>query len=41
VKQKLIAESIRQFEYLLNNYPEDRLAAEAKRQLETLNNLKK
>ena len=39
-KQKLIDESIRQFEYLVKNYPEDKLAPEAKRQLETLAKLK-
>ena len=35
-KPKLIAESVKQFEYLLKNYPDDRLAPEAKKQLETL-----
>jgi len=39
-KQKLIDESIRQFEYLVNNYPDDKLAPEAKRQLETLAKIK-
>ncbi len=39
-KQKLITESIRQFEYLIKNYPDDKLAPEAKRQLETLAKLK-
>jgi len=36
LKQKLITESIRQFEYLVNNYPDDKLAPEAKLQLQTL-----
>ena len=40
-KPKLITESIRQFEYLIKNYPNDKLAPEAKRQLETLSKLKK
>jgi len=40
LKQKLINESIRQFEYLVKNYPNDKLAPEAKRQLETLSKLK-
>ena len=30
---------MRQFEYLINNYPDDKLAPEAKRQLETLSKL--
>ena len=38
-KEKLIKESMRQFEYLINNYPDDKLAPEAKRQLETLSKL--
>ena len=41
LKQKLITESIRQFEYLVKNYPDDKLVPEAKRQLETLSKLKK
>lgn len=36
LKPKLIAEAIKQFEYLLKNYGDDRLAPEAKKQLETL-----
>ena len=39
-KRKLIDESIRQFEYLIKNYPDDKLAPEAKRQLVTLKKLK-
>ena len=36
LKQKLITESIRQFEYLVDNYPDDKLVPEAKRQIESL-----
>ncbi len=39
-KPKLIKDAIQQFEYLINNYPNDKLAPEAKRQLETLKKLK-
>ena len=39
-KQKLIAESIKQFEYLIANYPKDKLVEESKRQLVTLRKLK-
>jgi tetratricopeptide (TPR) repeat protein len=39
LKPKLVAEAIKHFEYLLENYSDDRLAAEAKRQLETLKKL--
>ncbi len=35
-KPKLVGEAIRQFEYLLENYNDDRLAPEARKQLETL-----
>lgn len=38
-KPILIAESIKQFEYLLKNYENDRLALDAKKQLETLKRL--
>lgn len=36
LKPKLVAEAIRQFEYLLKNYADDRLAPEARKQLNTL-----
>lgn len=39
LKPKLIAEAIKQFEYLLQNYADDRLAAEAKKQLAKLKEL--
>jgi outer membrane protein assembly factor BamD (BamD/ComL family) len=39
LKPKLIEEAIKQFEYLLQNYADDRLAPEAKKQLETLKKL--
>ncbi len=40
LKQRLITDSIRQFEYLLENYPNDKLAAQAKRQVEAISKLK-
>ena len=39
LKQKLITESIRQFEYLVDNYPDDKLVPQAKRQIEKLSKL--
>ena len=36
LKQKLITDSLSQFEYLVKNYPNDKLAPEAKRQIESL-----
>ena len=39
LKNKLKGEAVKAFSYLLKNYPDDLLAPEAKRQLDTLNKM--